>query len=166
MVCTRTSGVRVVVTKLQTLAGQAEFRVPTEATIAPVSIPVAGGARRIDTRRFPGKGGPENALADVTATGIEEFGPTMNPHWRDVLTTLSDSASFVVLAFAVFGGVALVLTRRRDAVFVVASTVCFAAVPVILFGDPRYRVPAEPLFMILAAVAACATVDGVTRLRA
>jgi hypothetical protein len=96
-------------------------------------------------------------------SGIDDFGSRMSTRWRMVLTTLSDSASFVVLALGAIGGVGLALTRRRGAVFLVVSTVCYAAVPILLFGDPRYRVPAEPLFMIFAAVALCAAVDGVRR---
>ncbi len=94
-------------------------------------------------------------------TGVDDFGARMSTRWHDVVVALSDSAAFVVLAFAAVGGVTLAITRRRGAVFLAASTVLFAAVPLMLFGDPRYRVPAEPLFMILAAIALCAAVDGI-----
>ncbi len=96
-------------------------------------------------------------------TGIQDFGAKMSASGRHLVTTVSDVVAFVVLALAGVGAAMLLWTRRRTrgAVYLVASTVCFAAVPIILFGDPRYRVPAEPLFIVLAAVALCTFVDRV-----
>ena len=70
----------------------------------------------------------------------------------------------MVLALAALGAV-VTLARRRDpaAVFLIVATLAFAAVPIILFGDPRYRVPAEPLFAVLAAAALGTAIDLVTR---
>jgi 4-amino-4-deoxy-L-arabinose transferase-like glycosyltransferase len=99
-------------------------------------------------------------------TGFDDYSRFMSPRWREVLGTVSDSASFVVLALAVLGAVAVLLTSGSAGVFLVASTVCFAAVPIMLFGDPRYRMPAEPLFIVLAAAAVCAAVDGIRSRRA
>ena len=96
-------------------------------------------------------------------SGLEDFGGSMDPRWRGVLAALSDGASYVVLGFAAIGVVMLVVRRRPEGTFLLGSAVAFAAVPVILFGDPRYRVPAEPLFAILAAAGLCAAIDGALR---
>ena len=72
----------------------------------------------------------------------------MGHHARRLADAVSDDASFIVLGFALIGAaivVAPVGDRHAD-VFLVATTLAFAIVPAILFGDPRYRVPAEPFF--------------------
>jgi hypothetical protein len=84
----------------------------------------------------------------------------MDPRWYGVAAALSDGVSYVVLGFAAIGVVVVVRRKRPDGWFLLASTVAFAVVPIILFGDPRYRVPAEPLFIILAAAGFCAALDG------
>jgi hypothetical protein len=53
-----------------------------------------------------------------------------------------------------------VLRRRaRAALFVLFLALALATQPIILYGDPRYRVPAEPFFAMLAA----AGLEAVTR---
>ncbi len=86
-------------------------------------------------------------------SGIDQYERLMSRRARRTADAVSDDASFIVLGLALIGAV-IVVTGRRPArgVFLVATTLAFAAVPAILFGDPRYRVPAEPLFAILAAV--------------
>ena len=86
-------------------------------------------------------------------SGLDQYEPQMSHNARRIANTVSDDASFIVLGLA-FIGAAVVVTGRRPArgVFLVATTLAFASVPAILFGDPRYRVPAEPFFAILAAV--------------
>jgi 4-amino-4-deoxy-L-arabinose transferase-like glycosyltransferase len=95
-------------------------------------------------------------------SGLDEARDHMDPRWFDVAAALSDGASYMVLGFAAVGIFVLVRRKRPDGVFLLASTVAFAAVPIILFGDPRYRVPAEPLMVILAAVGVCAALAGIT----
>jgi hypothetical protein len=69
-------------------------------------------------------------------------------------------ASFVVLALAVFGAAATLAKRRSPAaVYLIVATLALAAVPLMLFGDSRYRVPAEPLFAVLAAAGLGAVID-------
>ena len=97
------------------------------------------------------------------ASGLEDVRASMDPRWYGVAAALSDGASYTVLGFAAIGVVILVARKRLDGVFLLGSTIAFAAVPIILFGDPRYRVPAEPLFAVLAAAGVCAAIDGATR---
>jgi hypothetical protein len=82
------------------------------------------------------------------------YAPSLTGNARRNVTTLSNVVSLVVLALAAFGAVVTLAKRRRPAVvFLIVATMAFAAVPIMLFGDPRYRVPAEPLFAVLAAAA-------------
>ena len=74
--------------------------------------------------------------------------------------------SLVVLALAAFGAVVTLAKRRHPAVvFLIVATLAFAAVPIMLFGDPRYRVPAEPLFAVFAAAALGAAIESSHRWR-
>ena len=90
------------------------------------------------------------------------YAPNLSRCARRTATTTSNLVSYVVLALADAGAfLALAKRRRRPATtFLVAATIGFAAVPIVLFGDPRYRVPAEPLFAVLAAFALAAAIDG------
>jgi hypothetical protein len=96
-------------------------------------------------------------------SGLDDVRASTDPRWYDVAAALSDGASYVVLGFAAIGVVMIGVRKRPDGVFLLGSTIVFAAVPIILFGDPRYRVPAEPLFVILAAAGLCAAFDGAVR---
>ena len=64
---------------------------------------------------------------------------------------LSDGfASFVVLGFGRRSAASCSRgASGRGASFVARAPFAFAVVPIILYGDPRYRVPAEPLFVVL-----------------
>jgi asparagine N-glycosylation enzyme membrane subunit Stt3 len=88
----------------------------------------------------------------VDTSGL--YAPTLAGNARRNVTTVANVASFVVLAIAVFGAGLMLAKRRHPAgVFLIVATIAFAAVPIMLFGDPRYRVPAEPLFAVFAAAA-------------
>ena len=50
-----------------------------------------------------------------------------------------------------FGAVVVIRRRSRAAFFVLLTAIALATQPILLYGDPRYRVPAEPFFAILAA---------------
>jgi hypothetical protein len=85
------------------------------------------------------------------------YAPDLTGNARRNLTTLTNVVSFVVPALAAVGAVVTLAKRRRPAaVFLIVATLALAAVPIMLFGDGRYRVPAEPLFAVLAAAALCA----------
>jgi 4-amino-4-deoxy-L-arabinose transferase-like glycosyltransferase len=98
----------------------------------------------------------------VDTSGL--YAPNLTGNARRTVTTLSNVVSLMVLAFAALGVLVTLVRRRSSAsVYLVAATATLAAVPIILFGDPRYRVPAEPLFAILAAAALGTTVELLTR---
>ena len=94
------------------------------------------------------------------------YAPGLTGTARRNVTTFANVVSFVVLALAALGAVVALAKRRRPAtVFLIVTTLAFASVPIILFGDPRYRVPAEPMFAVWAAVALGAAVEFVTAIR-
>jgi 4-amino-4-deoxy-L-arabinose transferase-like glycosyltransferase len=97
-------------------------------------------------------------------SGLDQYEGLMGHRARRLADAVSDDVSFVVLGLALIGA-AIVVTGRRPArgLFLVATTLAFAIVPAILFGDPRYRVPAEPFFAILAAVPLAFCFAAVTR---
>ena len=68
-----------------------------------------------------------------------------------------------MLALAAAGIVVTFRRRDRGARFVALTALALSTVPIILYGDPRYRVPAEPFFAILAAAGACALVRAYVR---
>jgi len=95
------------------------------------------------------------------------YAPSLTGNARRTVTTLSNVVSLAVLALATLGAVVTLARRRHPAViFFITATVALAAVPIILFGDPRYRVPAEPLFAVLAAAALGAAIELVKPSRA
>jgi hypothetical protein len=90
------------------------------------------------------------AFRDDTS-GLADMREQMTRFWSDVATFVPNAASFVVLGFAAIGAFVAVRRRRRASVFVLLTALALATQPIILYGDPRYRVPAEPFFAILAA---------------
>jgi len=96
------------------------------------------------------------AFRDDTS-GLADTRETMTHGWADLVTFVSNAASFVVLAFAALGAVVVLRRRTRAALFVLFTALLLATQPIILYGDPRYRVPAEPFFAMLAAAGAVAT---------
>lgn len=96
------------------------------------------------------------------ASGLDEFALSMDQRWASLAKALSDGAAFVVLGFAAVG-IAVARRRRPAGAFLLAGALAYAAVPIILQGDPRYRVPADPLLVILAAAGLCAALDGAMR---
>jgi hypothetical protein len=49
--------------------------------------------------------------------------------------------------------------------FLLLATASLAATPIILFGDPRYKVPATPLLTLIAAAGLIRMVDRLRRRR-
>lgn len=78
------------------------------------------------------------------------------------LTTLADAAYFVILAAALMGAHGFARGRDGRSGLVLFTAVGLMLMPIILFGDPRYKVPAVPLLAILAAPTIVAAWRGVT----
>jgi 4-amino-4-deoxy-L-arabinose transferase-like glycosyltransferase len=102
------------------------------------------------------------AFRDDTS-GLADMRDTMSHGWANVATFVSNAASFVVLALATVGAVVVARRRNRGSLFVLAVALALSTQPIILYGDPRYRVPAEPFFAMLAAAGAVAAVAAVRR---
>lgn len=67
------------------------------------------------------------------------------------LFRIADVAYWFVALAGVAGLVVLVARRRPEGVFLVASAMMTAAVPLAFFGDSRFKVPVIPLLIIAAA---------------
>ncbi len=94
-----------------------------------------------------------DALVDAT-----DFAP------RGLLRTftwIADWYFFGVAGLALVGIYAVVRrpSSSPQGLFLVLATLSFAATPLLLFGDPRYKVPATPLLTILAAAGAVGIAD-------
>src|SRR5207237_10485873 len=90
------------------------------------------------------------AFRDDTS-GLADMREQMTQGWSDIATFVPNAASFVVLGLAAVGAVVVIRRRSRAAFFVLLPALALATQPILLYGDPRYRVPAEPFFAILAA---------------
>jgi Dolichyl-phosphate-mannose-protein mannosyltransferase len=99
------------------------------------------------------------------SSGFAEIKSTMNPRRAEVVTSAADAASYVMLGFAAVGLAVVVRRRTRGGVFVLATALALAAQPIVLYGDQRYRVPADPFFAILAAAGLAAAISGVSSVR-
>jgi 4-amino-4-deoxy-L-arabinose transferase-like glycosyltransferase len=89
-------------------------------------------------------------------SGIGDIQESMSAGMLHLLENSSDVASYIVLALGAIGVVAAIRRRTRGRLFVVMTALALSSVPIILYGDPRYRVPAEPFFAILAAAGVAA----------
>ncbi len=90
------------------------------------------------------------AFRDDTS-GLADMREQMTRGWANTVTNVSNDASFCVLALAAVGTVVVLRRRTRVGLFVLFVALALSTQPIILYGDPRYRVPAEPFFAILAA---------------
>jgi hypothetical protein len=88
---------------------------------------------------------------------------------RDVVRRLEPVADwyfFVVAGASLLGVYEIVRRHSPPRLFFLLVTFSFAATPLILFGDPRYKVPAAPLLIVLAAVGAIGAADRLRTRRA
>ena len=92
--------------------------------------------------------------------GLAEAADHFSNTWLSGLSALGDGAYFVILAFAIVG--ARHFARRSDGrrLFLLLTTISLMLVPLVTFGDPRYKVPAVPLLAILGAPALYAAWQG------
>lgn len=75
----------------------------------------------------------------------------MNPDIERPLIRLADTAYVLVLVAAAGGAVRSVRRRRPEDLLVLGATIMIAAVPLAFFGDSRFKVPAIPLLIVIAA---------------
>ena len=86
-------------------------------------------------------------------SGLQEFAPHMALGSLRLANDFSNGVADVVLALAAIGAVLVARRKEAGGAFILAAAIAMCAVPILLFGDPRYRVPAEPFLAILCSVA-------------
>ncbi|CAN5506348.1 hypothetical protein BH20ACT2_BH20ACT2_06050 [soil metagenome] len=90
-----------------------------------------------------------DALAAVQSFGEDPF---IAERTESLLSALADGAWYLVAATGLAGSFALASRRRPDRLLVVLAAAATLAVPLLFFGDPRFKVPAVPLIAIAASV--------------
>lgn len=77
----------------------------------------------------------------------------MAPQTNDRIERVADFAYWAVAGCGVVGLVLLGLRRRPEDLLLVGSFVVTAGLPLLFFGETRFKVPAVPLMIVAAAVA-------------
>jgi hypothetical protein len=77
----------------------------------------------------------------------------MHPDTERRLRRVADATYVLVAAAGLVGVVRLVRSRWADGLLVVLAGVATAVVPLLFFGDPRFKVPVVPILCIAAAAA-------------
>jgi 4-amino-4-deoxy-L-arabinose transferase-like glycosyltransferase len=121
----------------------------------------ADEARLMFWRGYYAYRGDHDTLLSIDA---DRSHPLRGSKFVPVLQSLADAYFAAVAALSLIGLRAFLTRRDSRRVFVVLVGVCMAATPFILFGDPRYHVPALPFLAIGAASSVSAAIG--TRLRA
>jgi 4-amino-4-deoxy-L-arabinose transferase-like glycosyltransferase len=104
----------------------------------------------------------QNDHDGVDAVQAGNSNPFIPPHVRGVLTTLGDAYFFAIALLAVFS-LPLFFGRRRGArLFVVLTGFGLFAIPLELYGLPRFKVPLAPFLALGAAVTIVRIVTGAT----
>jgi hypothetical protein len=80
---------------------------------------------------------------------------------REALRRIADWYWFGIVALAAIGARRCVSRTEPRRLVLLLATASLAATPIILFGDPRYKVPATPLLALIAAVGLVRMVDRV-----
>ena len=105
----------------------------------------------------------------VEAVNTLGGGPVMAEGTARRLSRLGD-ASFAVVGVLAAGGLVVLLGRRNrsrpEVLLVLLSTASLVAVPLLLWGNPRFHLPVSPFLAILAGVGVAAAVRFVDARRA
>jgi 4-amino-4-deoxy-L-arabinose transferase-like glycosyltransferase len=96
--------------------------------------------------------------------GLEQVEPQLSLFQYATLSSLGDGAYFVLVALGLLGARGFARRREPRALLLLLTAVSLAVVPLLLFGDPRYKVPLVPVLAILAAPAALAAWRGSGRM--
>lgn len=86
--------------------------------------------------------------------------PWMEPGTRRSLARIADVSYWVVAPAGVAGAVLMARRRRARDLAVIGAMLAVATVPLAFFGDARFKVPAIPLLIVLAAAGAGTLLDG------
>src|SRR5918995_892852 len=104
----------------------------------------------------------------VLAVNTLGGGPVMSDDTSAVLEDIADVAFHVVTVLAGAGLVVAVASRRRyrpEVAIVLLSMVALIAVPLLLWGNPRFHLPFSPFLAILAGGAMATSVEMLRRRR-
>jgi len=131
----------------------------------PISIPVLAAKKLWITVKADDDGLRAN----------ESYGATeiMSPRWRTVWRLLSHLA-YLLIAAATAWGTGLAIGRIRRAgrgeqpllLCLVALGAAGLAVPMLIFGDPRFKVPSTPIFAVMAGLTIAQLVESYRRCQA
>jgi hypothetical protein len=89
---------------------------------------------------------------------LDDVAPFIPRASRRTLATLGDAYFFTVLGLGAVGAVVVARGGSGPRLFLLLTATALALTPILLYGAPRYKVPATPLFAMLAAVGLVATV--------
>ncbi|MGH9113300.1 MAG: hypothetical protein ACRDZN_13555, partial [Acidimicrobiales bacterium] len=102
----------------------------------------------------------------VLAVNTLGGGPVMADDTRAVLEDIADLAFDLVIVLAGAGLVVLIATRRRgrsEVTLVLLSMGALSAIPLLLWGNPRFHLPVSPFLAILAGGAVATSVEALRR---
>jgi asparagine N-glycosylation enzyme membrane subunit Stt3 len=102
----------------------------------------------------------------VLAVNTLGGGPVMSDDTRAVLENVADLAYDVIIVLSGAGLVVLLASRRRrrpEAALVLLSMAALIAVPLLLWGNPRFHLPFSAFLAILAGGAAATSVEALQR---
>jgi hypothetical protein len=102
----------------------------------------------------------------VLAVNTLGGGPVMSDDTSAVLEDIADVAFHVVTVLAGAGLVLVVASRRRDrpeVTLVLLSMGALIAVPLLLWGNPRFHLPFSPFLAILAGGAVATSIEMLRR---
>lgn len=95
------------------------------------------------------RSGDHDGLLAVQSYRMDRF---IDPEVEGALMRVADAAYVGTLGAGLAGAVVLVRRRRPADVFWVGAAVVTAAVPLVFFGDARFKVPVIPLLIVAGAV--------------
>lgn len=91
---------------------------------------------------------------------LEQVAPRLSSFQYATFSTIADGFYFVLLGLGLLGARAFARRREPRGLLLLLAAASLAVVPLLLFGDPRYKVPLVPVLAILAAPAALAAWRG------
>ena len=93
---------------------------------------------------------------------LEDVGPFIAPGTGTTLAKVGDWFFFVTLGLAAVGVSRSAGRRTGRHWFLLLTAASLASTPILLYGAPRYKVPATPLIAMIAAVGLVSLADRVT----
>jgi hypothetical protein len=83
---------------------------------------------------------------------LDDVAPFVPGSTRKTLAKVGDLFYFAILGLSAVGAVSSARRASPSRLFLVLATVALAVNPIVLYGAPRYKVPATPFLAMIAAV--------------